>query len=114
MLFAVANQAWTACNVSLSSFPSSPLIRYNSRGHSDSHRGAVSAVLALYHVSTWVRSAESTGCSKLVTFPAAGKNSRPECALGSQDGDALSIHPGLWDLSLGIGLPLYANGQAVA
>lgn len=34
--------------------PSSPLIRYNSRGHSDSHGGAVSAVLALYHVSTWV------------------------------------------------------------
>lgn len=56
----VANQAWTACNVSLSSFPSSPLIRYNSRGHSNSHRGAVSAVLALYYVSTWVGLAEST------------------------------------------------------
>lgn len=38
----------------LSFSPSSPLIRYNSRGHSDSHGGAVSAVLALYHVSTWV------------------------------------------------------------
>lgn len=91
MLFAVANWTWVACNISLSSFLSSPLIGHNSRGHSDSHRGAVSAVLALYHVSTSVKLAESAECSKFVTFPAAGKNSGSECALGSEDGDALSI-----------------------
>lgn len=104
MLFAVTNQ--TVCNVSLSSPPSSPLIRYNSRGHSDSHRGAVSAVLALYHVSTWVRLTESSGCSKLVTFATAGKNNALECVLVGQDGDALCIHPvgsqsQHWDAPLG-------------
>lgn len=91
MLFAVTNQ--TVCNVSLSCPSSSPLIRYNSRGHSDSHRGAVSAVLALYHVSTWIRLTESSDCSKLGTFATPGKYNASECVLVGQDGDALFVHP---------------------